>query len=64
MGVHCSSKSCSLSLIGCFTIRVLRGEDELASSRLGMLYKVSQEVFPGVGTTCLAVNAPQPHASP
>lgn len=38
-------KSCSLSLIGCFAVRMLRGEDEFASYRLGMLYKVSQEVF-------------------
>lgn len=61
-------KSCSLSLIGCFAIRVLREEDELARYRLGRLYKVSQEVFleagGGVQTTCLTVNASQPRASP
>ena len=37
-------QSCTLSLIGCFAIRTLRDEDELASYRPGMLYKVSQEV--------------------
>lgn len=47
---------------------MLGDEDELASYWLRMLYKVSQEVFleagAGVQTTCLTMNASQPHASP
>lgn len=51
MGVHCSSAA--RALIGCFAIRKLRDEGNLAlyndqaHGGPGMLYKESREVFPG-----------------